>query len=309
MKKVIISGSTGFIGGALTRKLLSMGVTVYGIDINPEKLESYKKYGDFHPVVADFTKYHILPELIKDKGFDCFFHFAWKGGFSSSALKDYSLQLENANYACVALDCAKALLCEKFIFAGTCNEGEIKTLLKSDDNNISYRYTLVYSTAKLAAELIGKTIAYNAGIDFVSALIAMPFGEFNTARNLPNIIINQLNSNITPNLIEGNNMYDLVYIDDVVNAFIAIGEKGKNLNSYYIGHRNLKTFKQIITEIRDILNPNSELNFGVYKDSSILDYHDIDLNALYNDTGFECKADFRESILKTAEWVKTLNWN
>lgn len=35
-----------------------------------------------------------------------------------------------------------------------------------------------------------------------------------------------------------------------------------------------------------------------------VDYRNIDIEALYNDTGFECKADFKDSILKTAAWLK-----
>ena len=38
MKKVIVTGATGFIGGAFTRKLLKQGVKVYGIDVSADKL-------------------------------------------------------------------------------------------------------------------------------------------------------------------------------------------------------------------------------------------------------------------------------
>ena len=59
-----------------------------------------------------------------------------------------------------------------------------------------------------------------------------------------------------------------------------------------------------MTDIRDILNPQAQLLFGEDKDTINMDYSQVDLNALYNDTGFECKTDFRDSILKTAEWLK-----
>lgn len=35
-----------------------------------------------------------------------------------------------------------------------------------------------------------------------------------------------------------------------------------------------------------------------------IDYSMIDLEALYRDTGFECKSDFEESILKMVKWIK-----
>lgn len=307
MKKVIITGATGFIGGALTKKLLSMGVKVYGIDINSEKLDEMKQYGDFVPIVADFTKYEKILDTIKDKDIDIFFHFALKGGLESQAIRNYELQLENVKFTCDSLVLANRLNVKKFVFAGTANEYEIRELLNSDSPQP--RYTCIYSTAKLAAEMMCKTLAYNNDIEYSAGLIAFSYGEGNKSKQVVNIVINQLQNNALPKLVEGNNLYDIIYIDDIVNAFIAIGEKGKNMKSYYVGHRKLKKFKEVMKDICDIVNPNIKLQFGEYKDSPAMNYSLVDLNALYNDTGFECKADFKESILKTAEWVKTLNWN
>ena len=108
-------------------------------------------------------------------------------------------------------------------------------------------------------------------------------------------------------MVEGKNIYDLVYIGDIVDAFIAIGERGKNQREYYVGHRKLKTFRELIIDIRNIIAPNVELKFGEYEDYQNIDYSMINLEALYNDTGFECKADFEKTIKDTAKWVKTLN--
>ncbi len=88
----------------------------------------------------------------------------------------------------------------------------------------------------------------------------------------------------------------MIYIDDIVDAFIAISEKGGNFKSYYVGHRRLKIFRDLITEIRDIVNPSVDLLFGEFNDGANIDYSQRDLDALYNDTGFECKSDFHESI-------------
>ena len=304
MKRVIVTGAAGFIGGAFVKKLLQQGVTVYGVDISAENLEKLKQYGDFIPIVADFSKYDKLCELVGKKGFDVFYHFAWQGVFGE-AFKNYSLQLNNAKFACDAIMAAISLDCTKFVMAGTYNEFEIKNFINSE--TFTPRYTCIYSTAKMSAELICKTLAYNNGIEYNAGLICMAYGEGNRSKMLANVVINQLNNNISPKLIKGNNLYDMIYIDDIVNAFIALGEKGVDLKSYYVGHRSLKTFRELMTEIRDILSPETSLLFGEYKDTVNMDYSMIDLNALYNDTGFECKADFKESILKTAEWVKSLN--
>ena len=300
MKKVIVTGAGGFIGGALTEKLLQNGVKVYGVDISENALEKFSMYENFIPVIADFSKYDILHEMIKDE-VDVFYHLAWQGVFGD-AFKDHNLQLNNAKFACDAVMQAVKLGAKKFVFAGTYNEFEVKNIIFSDDADP--RYTCIYSSSKFAADMICKTIANQNNIKYNAALVSMAYGEGNRSKMLANVLIESFNNGIRPKLIEGNNLYDFVYIDDVVNAYIAIGEKGKNLKSYYVGHRKLKTFRKWVTQIKDIIAPEMQLIFGEYSDSQNINYSEIDLDALYNDTGFECKSDFKESILKTAEWLK-----
>lgn len=301
MKKVIITGATGFIGSALTKYLLGFGIKVFGVDIDYNKLCQLEQYGDFVPVAADFSQYHTLHKMILDNDIDVFYHFAWSGIFGE-AFKDYELQLNNAKYSADTIMQAIKIGCKKFVFAGTYNEYESIDLLNS--KNIQPRYTCIYSGSKAASEIICKTLAYNNNIEYNAGLISMTYGEGNYSDVLPNIIIKQLLKNESPRLIKGDNYYDLIYIEDIVRAFKAIGESGKNMKSYYIGHRKLKTFKELLTEVGEIVNKDVEMKFGEYIDTNTKDWSLIDLDALYNDTGFECKADFKESILKTTDWLR-----
>lgn len=302
MKKVIITGATGFIGGSLVKYLLKKGIKVYGVDVNLAKLKKFCNSENFTPIEADFKKYKELHELITDD-IDVFYHFAWQGGMEGGAFKDYETQIDNAKYSCVALMQAIAIGCKRFVFAGTMNEYEMEKYIKED--YFEPRYTYVYSATKQVSEAVCKTLAFNNDIEFCSGRIAMAYGENNFHSNLPNVVIKNLLSNTPCKLIEGKDLYDMVYISDIVRAFKAIGERGKNMKSYYIGHRDITTFRNIIEKIAEIINPGCPLLFGEYPDvPSGIDYDNIDVDALYNDTGFECKADFEESIKKTAEWIK-----
>lgn len=301
MKKAIITGATGFIGSVLTKNLLSKGIKVFGVGVNADKLEELKTYGEFIPIAADFTQYEKLSERINEKEIDVFYHLAWDGTYGE-AFKDYGLQLDNAKYACEALMQAVKIGCRKFVFAGTCNEFEADIFWNSNETESRYNY--VHSGSKIAAEIICKTLAYHNQISYNAGLIAMVYGENNRAMMLPNVVIRQLLKEESPKLIKGDNLYDMIYVDDVAEAFYLIGTKGKNLKSYYVGHRKLKTFQEIFKEIGRIVNPDIIMKFGEYKEADNRDYSTIDLEELYQDTGFECKADFRESIEKTAEWLK-----
>ena len=306
MKKAIVTGAGGFIGGALTEFLLDKGITVYGVDISQKSLKHHTNRDNFVPVIADFTKYSQLHEMIGDNDIDVFYHFARQGGYGA-AFKDYRLQLNNSIADCDAISEAIKIGCKKFVFAGTVNEYEMNTYIS--ENYFEPRYTYIYSAVKQVSEAICKTIAHNNGIKYCAGRIAMAYGEgFKSSTSLPNVVISNLLSNTPCKLIEGKNLYDMIYIDDIARAFYAIGERAHNMKSYYVGHRQTGTFREIIEKIADILNPDCPLLFGEYPDSpSGVDYNNIDTDALYRDTGFECTSDFKESILKTAKWLKEQN--
>ena len=230
-------------------------------------------------------------------GADVMYHCAFVGGFGSEALRNYDLQLRNTMLACDATALALRLKVCKFVLASTVNTVELRSFIGKE--NFIPRNTCIYSTGKL----IGKTLARSGGMAFCTAQVAMPYGEGNGAKTLPNIVMEQLMTGVRPKLIEGENLYDLVYIADVAGALCAIGEKGQTFRDYYVGHRKLDTFRNWISRMRDVLAPGAELGFGEYPDAPALDYSKIDLDSLYRDTGFSCDSDFEDSIRSTAEWL------
>ena len=146
--------------------------------------------------------------------------------------------------------------------------------------------------------------AEHLSIGWNLAVLSSVYGIGDTSGMIENTLIKSFLSNQTPKLVEGNNYYDCTYVDDIVNGLIAIANKGIKNKTYYVGHREMRTFREIVDNIRDVLVPDMPLIYGEYPDSTPIDYSLIDINALYNDTGFECHADFKESIMKTANWLK-----
>lgn len=300
LKVVAISGVGGFFGSHLCEELLHRGVKVYGIDINDDTHKEFT-LSNYWGITATFDQYQNLHTLIKEK-IDVFFHFAWAGGLLQDSFWNYQLQLENAKFACVAFEQAALLGAKRFVNSGTNNQIEIKQFLNSVDFNP--RGTTIYAASKMALELMCKTLATKTQTDFVGAMVPMPYGEGNRSMQLFNVVIKKLLEGQSPALIEGNNLYDMVYIDDVVNAFIAMATKGKSGRTYYIGHRSLRTFRSWIEELGKIVNPNVQLKFGEYKDPLNMDYSNVDLDLLYKDTGCECTSDFESTVKKTVSWIK-----
>jgi nucleoside-diphosphate-sugar epimerase len=298
MKNDIVTGANGFIGHAMTKKLLAEGHKVYAFvtddtsmkDLACDRLVILKGF------FADYDR--LFSEI--HEPIDCLFHFAWKGVWGE-AFKNYRDQLEDAAFAGDTMRNAIKIGCRKFILASSINTLETKKYFFEQD--IKPRYTNIYGTAKLAAEMICKTLAYQEHIEFNCGLIAMAYGEGNFSKMVPNVFMTSLIKGVTPKLIEGKDLYDIIYIGDIVNAFYAMAEKGVNMKTYYVGHQELKTFKEWFSEIRDILKPGADIAFGSYPTDNHIDYEHIDIKELSRDTGYAASQDFSAGIKSTADWL------
>ena len=295
MKKVIITGAGGFIGGALTELLLSKGITVYGVDVSERSLERHKGKENFISVIADFTKYSELHKLIQDD-IDVFYHFAWQGYGKDT--QNFGVQIENVIGTERACESAVKIKCKKFVFA--CSSYEYQKNEIDGKNG----YCSIYGAAKTASKAFARATAHRARTEFCGVIFTNVFGVGDRSNRSSNSIIKQLLQGDNLRSTKGEALYDWSYIDDVVGGLYAVGEKGVDGKEYYVGSNRLRPFKDIISEVRDVLAPNAEIEFGAFDDNAYVDYTGIDIYELYRDTGFYPNCDFRESILKTAEWLK-----
>lgn len=297
MKKVIISGASGFIGQALAEALLADGVEVYGLCATPEKLGELKKNPHFHLIQIEFQEYEQLAQKVSERDFDVFFHFAWQG--YGKATNDYRVQISNIKYTCDAAYGAIELRCKRFVFADSSHE-----YLKCPNTNGVVKECSVYGSAKKSARQISQVILHRNGVEFVGVLFTNIFGVGDRSGRSTNTMLKQLMRGQDLDLIKGDHLYDWTYIDDCVGGIIAAAKRGRNYKVYYVGSRQLRLFREIITEVRDVVCPKSKLNFGMYQDNSWIDYQDIDTYALYNDTGYLPSAIFEDSIKKTVDWLR-----
>ncbi len=294
MQVAVVTGAGGFIGGALTQKLLSDGMKVYGVDISADSLLRFNSYDNFVPVCINLEKESISSYL--DEKCDVFYYLAWGGQLGGKDLSDENLQVKNIM---TAVRTCRSMVnsCNKYIFCSSSYE-----YMRSCENDEIY--VNIYGIAKRSAAEMCAAIALQNGMNFNKAILTNTYGVGDRSKKAVNTIINAMNNNISLTLVEGNNKNDWAYIDDTVDGLINIFKKGKNHKTYYIGHREISTFKEKILAMRSLLCPERELIFGGYVENTYVDYSCIDLDALYDDTGFECKTEFNESIIKTSEWLK-----
>jgi nucleoside-diphosphate-sugar epimerase len=300
MRKVIITGASGFIGGALARRLLAAGVRVYGVGRDAERLEALREYGDFVPVIADFERYDRLHEMIDERGFDMFWYLAWRG-VSSDTCNDYAVQSDNVRAAGAAATAAAALGCERVGISGSYQQADVAI---AEDSTLN---PILYGVVKKCAADMFKAISYKNNIPCVNLIFPNTFGPGDKPNTAIVSFIRALLAGRPLNLISGERPDDWMPIDDLVDGIIQAVETPRKYADYYVGHRQVTTFKEKLLTMRSVLRSSSELSFGTYPEAYYVDYGAFDLDALYNDTGFEAKTDFAASILQTAAWLRSVS--
>ena len=301
IKKAILTGACGYIGSTFAKRILLDGVKVYGVGQNQDVLNSLKQYGNFIPVIADFEQYGSLQEFIDDRDFDMFWHFAWQGTSArTEAYKNPNIQVKNINAACDAAASAVKLNCLKGCFVSSHYQ-----FFKGIDADVSFN-PVTYGIAKKCAADMFKCILFNNNIGCANIIFPNIIGVGDKQDTAVVYFIKRLLANEPINLVSGKYREDWIYMDDLIEGIVHAAKTKKKYADYFIGHRDITTFKEKLTAMKSILNSKSELQFGTYPEKCYVDYNQCDLDALYADSGFEVKDDFEANIRKIAEWLRKI---
>lgn len=303
MKKVVITGATGFIGKALTKKLLSEGVEVTAVAFDLEKLDDIA-CDNLKTVNASFDDYRTLGNTMAHDDYDIMFHLAWSG--YGKATNDYTIQLSNVMATCDAVSIAKQIGCKRFVFSTSFSEYMIP--IDSERSHNENGVCNVYGATKESARILAQAIAKQIGIDMVSVAFSNTFGPGDYSTRTPNLFITKFQNHEAVDLTEGVDLYEWTFIDDTVAGLVAAATNGKSGEIYYIGSNNVRPLIDIVSDIRDIIYPEGEINVGKYHEIFKCDYSSIDTYKLYRDTGFKAQCDFKESVLKLANWLKKIDF-
>ncbi len=294
MKNAVIAGADGFIGRHLTEALLAEGTEVWAIVYpgSPTR-DCFLGRRGVHTVC---TEYSALPERLEEfpRDVDAFYYFAWLG-VNAQARDDLELQLQNVP---MALDCARfarSLGAKKFIYPGSTSE--YLRYGKPIDRRALPTPQDAYGSVKVALRFLLEAYARQSGLGMIYAVITGIYAADRRDNNVITYAVSKLLRGEKPSLTRLEQLWDYIYIDDVIRALFLIGEKGRAGRFYAVGHGDNQPLSRYIEELRDCIDPSLPLGLGEvpYK-NDVLPCSCIDLTALREDTGFEPQVDFSDGI-------------
>jgi len=303
MKKVLITGADGFIGKNLVRTLLEdENIEIYAIVYPGNNIYEDDKHEKLYVKCLDLSQVmNHVREFPTD--IEVMYHFAWMG-VRPELRNDLDMQMINVN---MTLDCMKlaiAIGIKKIIFPGSTNEylyyGKPlnKDAVPSPNN--------AYGAAKIALRYLCSDYATRNNIEFVYTIIAGIYAADRRDNNVIFYTIDKLLKREKPSLTKLEQLWDYVYVDDVMSALVAVGKKGKGGKVYAIGHGDNWALSNYIKIIHQKIDPSLPLGIGEipYADEK-LPCSCIDLTDIERDTGFKPQVDFEEGITKVINQIQS----
>ncbi len=294
MKRVIITGATGAIGIALINECI-----VNAIEVLVISREGSKREGNIpcHPLVSiKHCALDGLRLLQNDTGktYDTLYHFAWEGT-SGQGRNDGYLQNKNVRYAMDAVELAYRFGCTAFVGAGSQAEyGRVQGTLTA--KTPAFPET-GYGIAKLCAGQLTRLRATQLNIRHVWTRILSVYGPNDGAQTLISSLMASFARGETPQCTLGEQQWDYLYSGDIAKAFLALGRRGVDGKIYVLGSGNVRSLKDYICDVRDIVAPQAEIAFGAipYYENQVM-YLCADISEITADTGWRPQVSFREGI-------------
>ena len=305
MKKAIVTGANGFVGTALCRALSRAGIQVIAVIRNEEENGSaIRNLENLRIVYCDLKDFASLSTLIPDRDAQVLYHLAWVG--TAGPLRGSAeAQMNNIRFACDTMRACRELNCPRFVFASSIMEYEIAALMATERKP---GINTLYCSAKAAANAMLRTLAADAGVDYIRAVISNIYGPGEMSPRLVNTSLRRLLKGEHCAFSAGEQMYDFIYIDDAAAAFVAIGEKGVSDRTYYIGSPQPRPLKSFLLEMRNQVDPDLAIGLGELPFQGVsLTYREFDTDAVRRDTGFVPEISFAEGIRRTVEWIREGN--
>jgi CDP-glucose 4,6-dehydratase len=269
MSVSLVSGSFGFLGSAISARLQELGETVVGIERDNHKKRIDEPYPDI-VIRGDIRDYDLIRRVIADYEVESVYHCAAQAIVRTCAQDPYTTYDINVMGTVALLEaCRNSGNSVKSIVVSSSDKSYGHALVPyTEETPLNPLYT--YETSKACQQLITLSYFHNYGVPakvVASSNVYGP-GDPNLSRIIPNAILNLLKEKPAL-LFEGvaNYIREFVYIDDAVNAFIKVSEKGKSGEVYCCGGTSHLTMLDLLKKICSIMGKDPEKYIKMFQKS------------------------------------------
>jgi nucleoside-diphosphate-sugar epimerase len=256
VKKLLLTGATGFIGQRTIPYLLKRGYRVHAVTSQPHTINNESTI--WHQ--ADLLVKNDVAALVKEVRPSHLLHLAWyvePGKFWNA--------VENLHWLRASLFLAEQFATHggrRIVTAGTCAEYDWNQKSPFTETGTSMHPQTLYGAAKYTLFLTLQKFAEATNLSFASGRIFFPYGPNEPAERLIPSVIGSLLRNEPANTSDATQIRDFIHVDDVASAFVALVDSDV-IGAVNIGSGKGTELKEVVESIAKILNRSELLRIGV----------------------------------------------
>ena len=325
--KILITGSVGFIGFHLARKLAILRHNVEGLDnfnhyydvkIKNERNKLLKSLG-VKTYKLDLTNTKSLEKLLKKKNYDCIVHLAAQAGVRYSIKKPDEYIKSNIIGSYNLLNLIKNIKIKHFLFASTSSVYGNSKSEKFDEKMPCNSPISLYSATKKSIENIAHSYSYNFNIPITSFRFFTVYGPWGRPDMALFKFVKAILENKSIEVFNYGKMFrDFTYIDDLVESVVKLikvppSKKTKIKNDSIsndapfrvvnIGNQNVVSLMKYINEIEKVLKKKAKKKFLPMQAGDV-SYTKSDSSLLKRLTGYTPSTNIKTGIKNFCIWYK-----
>ena len=251
--KILLTGSAGFIGSALSIKLLDEKHKIIGLDninsyyskkLKKSRLERHLHHKRYIHSYINLQNSNKLNSLFKSHKFDLVIHLAAQAGVRYSIKKPLEYRKNNIDAFLNLLECCRSFKVKNFIYASSSSVyGLNKKTPFKEDFPLSTPLNL-YAATKISNELMAHSYSHLFNINTIGLRFFNVYGPFDR----PDMLLQKfmdffLKHKPMPIYNNGKHLRDFTYIDDVTEAISRIIKKLDQIKKKFIRNTQLKENK------------------------------------------------------------------
>ena len=302
MKKVLLTGGSGFIGRHCLTLLETKGYEVHAAARKPVSSLITEMGSNVHWHQADLLNPQNTEDLLAEVRPSDLLHLAWY-----AVPRKYWTSTENVRWVEGSLALFQSFMKhggERAVIAGTCAEYDWANECCSETTTALAPSTL-YGNCKHALQIILSSLAAQQGLSLAWGRIFFLYGpNENPARLVASVIQSLLKGQTAP-CSSGQQVRDFLYVEDVADAFVAL------LASQTTGPINIASgdrvmIREVVEEIGRQMSRLDLIQFGALRDSP----NDpaclvADITRLRAELGWQPHYDLKTGLARTIEsWRK-----
>jgi UDP-glucose 4-epimerase len=218
MKRIIITGGTGFVGANLTRRLLSEGCEIHLL-VRPGysvwRIQDIINEISLH--IVELQDRETLEATVGEIKPDWVFHLAASGAYSWQT--DLSLMVQTNIVGTINLveACLQSGF-DTFVNTGSSSEYGFKPIAPSESEYLEPNSH--YAVTKSSASLYCRYTAQSRNVRLYTLRLYSVYGPYEDSRRLmPSLIRCGLRGELPP-LVNPDTARDYVYVEDVIKAYL-----------------------------------------------------------------------------------------